>query len=94
VVMSNELNTVKILICPADKAKAAVAWADFRDEMSSYEFFGTGGQDDLFPESILSKCPIHHNYGLADGSVQRVNPAKVREVQRDGRLYLEPISPR
>lgn len=94
VLMSNELNSVKILICPSDKSKARHAstpWAGFSDEMSSYQFLATGDKDEEFPQSVLSKCPIHHNYGLADGSVQMINPKKYREVKRDGRLYLENI---
>src|SRR5256885_7334231 len=49
VVMSNELNTVKILVCPGDAAKLSykeLGWGEFRDEMSSYELRTTGGRSE------------------------------------------------
>lgn len=96
VVMSNELVSVKVLICPADSGRnltKTTQWADFEDGMSSYQFFGTGGKDDHFPESVLAKCPLHHNYLLADGSVQRINPNNFRDEKREGRLYLQRLNP-
>jgi len=95
VAMSNELNTAKILVCPGDKAKlqfASLGWDQFQDSMSSYELRTTGGVDDVFPQSILLKCPIHHNFGLADGSVQSADPDKYREVTVEGRTYLRSIA--
>jgi len=47
--------------------------------------------DPNFINCITARCPIHHNYLLADGSVQQVNPEKFHEVQKDGRWYLENI---
>ena len=91
VVMSNELSTVKVLICPSDKARqasASVSWSAFRDAMSSYQFYG-GETDDTDPQSILSVCPIHNNFGLADGSVQQ-RSAKWRAVRANGRHYMKP----
>jgi hypothetical protein len=88
--MSNELNTVRVLLCPSDEAKQkwqSVPWTGFRDEMSSYRF-SAEVTNDIDPESIVSKCPIHHNYVLADGSVQSVDPERSREITKNGRLYL------
>jgi hypothetical protein len=94
--MSNELNTVKVLLCPSDEAKQkwqTVPWTQFRDEMSSYRF-SAGETDETDPESIVSKCPIHHNYVLADGSVQSIDPERFREITKNGRRYLaRPASP-
>jgi TolA-binding protein len=93
--MSNELSTVKILLCPGDKARQAystLSFRDFRDDMTSYQYL-VQPDDEKFPECIAAICPIHHNYLLADGSVQMVDPAKMREVKKDGRWYLEQINP-
>jgi len=95
VAMSNELSTVKILICPSDKARQAytsLSFAQFQDNMTSYQFIAQP-DDQQFPECITAYCPIHHNYLMADGSVQQFNPGKYREVKRDGRLYVEHINP-
>ncbi|HWD94787.1 MAG TPA: hypothetical protein VG938_20830 [Verrucomicrobiae bacterium] len=95
VVMSNELSTAKILICPGDKARqpyATLSWNEFQDNMTSYDYRAQPN-DERYPECITAKCPIHNNYLLGDGSVQEINPEKVHEVKRDGRWYLEPINP-
>lgn len=95
VAMSNELSTVKILVCPSDKARqsySALSFSEFLDNMTSYQYIAQPG-DESHPDCIIAKCPIHNNYLFADGSVQQINPAKVREVEKDGRWYLEPISP-
>jgi len=91
VLMSNELKTVKFLICPSDKSRAnyaSLSFVKFRDSMSSYQYLAQP-DDESFPNCVLAFCPIHHNYLLADGSVQMIDPTKVREVKKDGRLYLE-----
>lgn len=95
VVMSNELVTARILVCPSDKAQAPYAtlgWNEFQDNMTSYQFLAQP-DDEKFPNCITAICPIHHNYLLADGSVQMINPDKVHEVKKDGRWYLERIQP-
>jgi hypothetical protein len=95
VVMSNECNTVKILICPGDKARqsySTLSWGEFRDDMTSYQFLAQP-DDESYPQCVTAYCPIHHNYLFADGSVQQINPSKWKEVKKDGRLYLEPINP-
>jgi hypothetical protein len=99
VVMSNELSTTKILVCPSDTARqpyASLGFGQFQDSMTSYVL--TVQPDDgnmKYPQCIIAKCPIHGNYLLADGSVQQVNLDKpaYREVQKDGRWYLEPVVP-
>ncbi|HLX69768.1 MAG TPA: hypothetical protein VKV04_09100 [Verrucomicrobiae bacterium] len=94
--MSNECSTVKILICPSDKSRQSnlsVSWADFNNDMSSYQYLAQPDDGDIaHPDRIMAICPIHHNYLLEDGSVQSIDPAKYHEVQKDGRLYLEPIN--
>ena len=93
VVMSNELSTVKILVCPSDKSRAAyksLSFGEFQDNMSSYQYLAQP-DDEKYPDCIIAICPIHHNYLLADGSVHQINPEKYHEVKKDGRLYLEGI---
>jgi hypothetical protein len=93
VVMSNELSTTKILVCPNDTARqpyASLGFQQFQDSMTSYKFT-VQPDDETYPECITARCPIHHNYLMADGSVQQVNPAKFTEVQKDGRWYLQNI---
>ncbi len=52
-VMSNELNSPKILACPADAKRAKVArWSEFDDSHLSY-FIGINA-DETRPQSILS----------------------------------------
>jgi hypothetical protein len=94
VAMSNELSTVRVLLCPSDKARqayASLSFAQFQDNMTSYDYV-VQPDDETYPDCIAAKCPIHHNYLMADGSVQMINPEKWREVKRDGRLYLEPVA--
>lgn len=93
VVMSNELNTAKVLVCPGDKTRqnyTTLSWTEFRDDMTSYQYIAQP-DDEHYPQCITAKCPIHNNYLLADGSVQMIDPAKMHEVQKEGRWYLEPI---
>jgi len=91
VVMSNELSTVKILICPSDKARkdySSLTFGQFQDNMTSYQYIAQP-DDERFPDRIAAYCPIHNNFLLADGSVQTIDPTKVRAVKKDGHLYLE-----
>jgi hypothetical protein len=94
-VMSNELSTPKILICPGDTARqpyTSLGFGQFQDSMTSYQF--TMKPDDgNFPYCIIATCPIHHNYLLSDGSVQRIDPKTVYITQKDGRFYLEQAKP-
>jgi len=90
---SNELSTVKVLICPGDKARqpyGLLNFQQFQNNMSSYQFT-VKPDDETHPDCITARCPIHHNYLMADGSVQQVNPEKIQEVQKDGRWYLQNI---
>jgi hypothetical protein len=99
--MSNELNSIKFLFCPSDASRAALAARPMAktqlaeraintDTFSSYKFT-VQPDDENYPECITARCPIHHNYLLADGSVQSVDPEKYREYQKDGRYYLAPV---
>src|SRR5581483_11925752 len=96
VCMSNELNTPVILVCPADPAhQAARDFTSFTPGANcSYETFLAPPGSDTEPTRVFSRCPIHGNVGLYDGSVQ-MGAAKTHPewfVQRDGKLYFEPSS--
>ena len=95
IVMSNELSTTKVLICPSDKARqqyATLGFGKFQDDMTSYKFT-IKPDDEAYPECIIARCPIHGNYLMADGSVQQTNLKNPthHEVQKDGRWYLQNI---
>jgi hypothetical protein len=95
VVMSNELSTVKILLCPSDKTRndyTSLSFGQFQDNMTSYTYIAQPN-DEQFPDCVTAYCPIHHNYLLGDGSVQQLNPGRFREVKKNGRLYIDLISP-
>jgi hypothetical protein len=65
----------EVLFCPSDG-------------VTSYEFLSPGATESR-PEIIFSRCPIHNIYGLCDGSVQQINPAKVQMVKKDGWWILQ-----
>jgi hypothetical protein len=91
VCMSNELSTPKILVCPADKGREpAVDFNSFTAANCSYEYLAPSVPDGEEPNRVLSRCAIHGNIGLGDGSVQmevaKTHPERL--VSRDGKLYL------
>jgi hypothetical protein len=89
--MSNELNTTRILVCPADtNRQAASDWASYTDANCSYEYLG-GSETEV--ERVMFRCPIHGTIGLCDGSVQQIGPPGKHPdwlIQRNGKLYFEP----
>jgi hypothetical protein len=71
-VMSNELNTPKILVCPSDKSKqAANNFSNLESWNVSYQLRTGDKVSDTNPEEVLIYCPIHHHTGRTDGSVQQ-----------------------
>ena len=94
--MSNELTTPKILVCPADTNRpAATDWASCSSASYSYEYLAPNGSSDD-PLRVLTRCPIHGNIGLCDGSVQmgvaKNHPDWV--IQRNGKVYYEDAAAR
>lgn len=93
--MSNELNTPKILVCPADTSRQPASdWNSFTSGNCSYEYLTPSAvQPDPSsePTRVLSRCPIHGTIGLCDGSA-RMWAAEHPDwfIQRDGKLYYEP----
>jgi len=91
--MSNELSTPKILLCPADTNRPVSAdWSSFTMANCSYEFLAPAEVADIEPQRVLSRCPIHGNIGLCDGSVQmsvgKNHPDWL--VEKDGKIYFTP----
>jgi hypothetical protein len=90
--MTNEMSTPKILVCPADTAHAvAKDWASWSAANCSYDYLAPGASDREDPQRVLFRCPIHGNIGLVDGSVQSrvAKDHPERLVQRDGKLFLQ-----
>ena len=70
-VMSNELYTPKIIVCPADTSKsAALDFATLGAGNVSYQVRSGTNIDETHPEEVLARCPIHNTECMADGSVQ------------------------
>ena len=71
-VMSNELSTPKILLCPADKGKQpAIDFPSLLAANISYQLHSGTNFSDANPDQILAICPIHNNVLHCDGSVMR-----------------------
>ncbi len=92
--MSEEMTTPKILVCPADEGRQpAPDWASFSAANTSYQYLAASGSE-TEPQRVAFVCPIHHNVGLCDGSVQQLTPERFAAmVQREGKLYLENPAP-
>lgn len=95
--MSNELNTPKILVCPAETNRlAATNFVHYADENCSYEYLTPSVTNaDFEPQRVLIRCPVHGHIGLCDGSVQGEVAMKYPErlVLRDGKLYFDSPAP-
>jgi hypothetical protein len=71
-VMSNELSTPKILVCPADsKRQSAMEFLSLDPANMSYQLRSGPEVSETHPEEVLAVCPIHNNVLRCDGSVQR-----------------------
>lgn len=70
-VMTNELNTTKVLICPADSSKRpAASFGELRAGNVSYQIRSGANVDESHPEEILAICPIHGHVCYCDGNVK------------------------
>ena len=85
-VMSNELSTPKILVCPADSGRQPAS--DFQSLTSadvSYRVRSGTNVNETSPQEVLAVCPIHNNVLLCDGSVQGWSKARWQAMQKAGR---------
>ena len=90
--VSNYLNTPKILFCPGNTNHPPVkTWAEFAATSSSYEYLAAGATNSYWEKQrIATRCSIHNNIGLCDGSIQTVSKKHPEFiVERDGKLYLD-----
>ena len=71
--MSNEVVSLKVLICPGDRQHTAAAdWSQFDASLNvSYEFLIPNAKAANVTTETVFRCPIHENIGLGDGSVQQ-----------------------
>jgi hypothetical protein len=84
-VMSNELSTPKILVCPADSTKQmALNFANLQPANVSYQVCSGKNVSDVNPNQVLAVCLIHNNVLLCDGSVQGVSKARREAMQKGG----------
>jgi Domain of unknown function (DUF4190)/GYF domain 2 len=78
-VLSNELNTPKILICPADSGHtAAVQFKNLQAANVSYQLHSGTNVVDTHPDQVLMICPIHGTVLTCDGAVRRKGRGKSR----------------
>src|ERR1051326_1783531 len=87
--MTNELATPKILICPSDKGRSAASdWRQFSPANVRYEFLNPNGTDRQ-PTAVLARCPIHNHVCLSDGSVQQLGDHRRIGVNaHDNKYYI------
>lgn len=70
-VISNELSTPKILVCPEDsKRQPALDFQSLLPANVSYRVYSGTNVNEANPGEILADCPFHNNVLLSDGSVQ------------------------
>jgi hypothetical protein len=83
-IMTNELSTPRVLICPSDPARPQTIdnWQQFKTLGSSYEILSPGVPENI-PTAVYARCPIHNNVCRADGSVIQLQPDQ-QLVQRNG----------
>lgn len=80
-VMSNELNTPKILACPADDEKhAAPDFSHLQALNVTYQIHSGTNVSSGNAELVLAICPVHHNVLLSDGSVQVMSEPAMRKL--------------
>ncbi len=78
-VLSNELNTTRILICPGDTTKtAAFKFQNLKAYNVSYQLHSGSNVSDAFPNQVLAICPIHGHVLTCDGAVQSKRPSRRR----------------
>jgi hypothetical protein len=74
-VMSNELTTPKILVCPADASKqVASSFKDLEANNVTYMVRSGTNVTETNPQEVLARCPVHGHEALCDGSVRQGRP--------------------
>lgn len=90
-VLSNELNTPKILVCPEDKGRQpALDFARLTAANLTYQLRSGPDLSDANPKVVLAVCPVDGNILYCDGTVTGKSDAQA--VQPDGRKPMQ-VSP-
>lgn len=85
--MQKELGTPRILTCPGDAARtAAESWEQFNLANISYELVSPGAAEED-PQVVLTRCTVHDNYGMVDGSAVQAS-ATMKLITVDGKAKL------
>ena len=93
--MTNELRTWKLLQCPGDKSHEITSWDQVAAGDVSYQIFTSGLTDNDHPATVVFECPVHHNIGLLDGSVQQMSESAMTNrlvLDANGRRIFTPSS--
>lgn len=78
-VMSNELNTPLVLLCPKDHSKkAACDFVHLKPENLTYQLRTGSNVSDTNPHALLLLCPIDGNSLACDGTVTGTMPSPPR----------------
>jgi hypothetical protein len=80
-IMTNELNTPKVLICPSDTRadpNQPPTWAGFLITHVSYELVTPGLPDTTDGRVIFARCPIHGIVATYDGAVHQLGAKGLR----------------
>jgi len=88
--MSNELNSAKVLICPADTNRpVALNWSGFGPANVSYEMLSPAVSE-IDAAVVFVRCPIHNNVGLVDGSAHMLDSNRENRVviQQEGKWVI------
>jgi hypothetical protein len=89
--MTQELITPKLLTCPGDTARTPVRdWNAFDGSSVSYVVMSQKPSE-ASPQTVYTRCPIHNNVGLTDGSAQQLSTNfTFRDV--DGQVTIERVA--
>jgi len=76
-VISNELGTPNLLVCPNDSSKqAASSFSDLQPGNITYQLRTGKDVDSENPQEVLAVCPIHGNKLFCDGNVRKGAPSR------------------
>jgi hypothetical protein len=92
-VMSNELGTPRILVCPKDRSRKPASDFQYLHAANvTYLLFSGTNVTDAHPQEILAKCPIDGNTLYCDGSVTKAN--EPHEWRRPAMMSLMEVNPK
>jgi hypothetical protein len=82
-VLSNELYTPHVLVCPGDTNKTvAMSFRNLKASNISYVLHTGTNVADTYPQTVLCTCPIHGHQLLCDGSVQQTRSGSRKTTRK------------